>query len=117
MFGHPGGEVVDFIEALAQHQIEFILTGHESAAAFMAGAVGRLTGFPGACRIHRAEIMRLRGDWPAAEQQAVAACEELGDFERHITAAGYSEIAEIRRRRGDFAGAEEATKIAAGFGA
>jgi class 3 adenylate cyclase len=67
-----------------------------------------VTGFPGACRIHRAEIMRLRGDWPAAEQQAVAACEELGDFERHITAAGYYEVAEIRRRRGDFAGAEEA---------
>ena len=41
-----------------------------------------VTGFPGACRIHRAEIMRLRGDWPAAEAQAVAACEELHDFER-----------------------------------
>lgn len=49
IFGHPGGEVVDFIEALAQHQVEFILTGHESAAAFMAGATGRLTGSPGAC--------------------------------------------------------------------
>jgi tetratricopeptide (TPR) repeat protein len=33
-----------------------------------------VTGFPGACRIHRAEIMRLRGDWPQAEAQAVAAC-------------------------------------------
>jgi acetolactate synthase I/II/III large subunit len=29
--------------------MKFILTGHESAAAFMAGAVGRLTGFPGVC--------------------------------------------------------------------
>lgn len=37
------------IEALAQHGIEFILTGHESTAAFMAGAVGRLTGVPGVC--------------------------------------------------------------------
>ncbi len=67
-----------------------------------------VSGFPGACRLHRAEIMRLRGDWPAAEAQAVAACEELHDFERHITAGGYYEIGEIRRRRGDFAGAEEA---------
>jgi acetolactate synthase-1/2/3 large subunit len=49
VFGHPGGEVVDFIEALAQHHLEFILTGHESAAAFMAGAVGRLSGRPGVC--------------------------------------------------------------------
>ena len=67
-----------------------------------------VSGFPGTCRLHRAEIMRLRGDWPAAELQAVAACEELTDFDRHITAGGFYEIGEIRRRRGDFAGAEEA---------
>ena len=67
-----------------------------------------VTGFPGACRIHRAEIMRLRGDWPQAEEQAIAACEELYDFDRHITAGGYYEIGEIRRRRGDFAAAMEA---------
>jgi class 3 adenylate cyclase len=67
-----------------------------------------VTGFPGACRIHRAEIMRLRGDLSGAEQQAVEACEELHDFERSITAAGYYEIGEIRRRLGDFAAAEEA---------
>jgi class 3 adenylate cyclase len=67
-----------------------------------------VTGFPGACRIHRAEILRLRGEWPAAEQQAIEACEELHDFDRAITAGGYHELGEIRRRRGDFAGAEEA---------
>jgi class 3 adenylate cyclase len=67
-----------------------------------------VSGFPGACRIHRAEIMRLRGDWPAAEAQAIAACEELHDFERGITAGGYYEIGEIRRRRGDFAEADGA---------
>ena len=65
-------------------------------------------GFPGACRIHRAEVMRLRGDWSAAEAQAQAACEELHDFDRSLTAFGHYEIGEIRRRRGNFAGAEEA---------
>jgi class 3 adenylate cyclase len=60
--------------------------------------------------------MRLRGDWPAAEEQAVAACEELRDFDRHITAGGYYEIGEIRRRRGDFAGAEEAYRTANEWG-
>jgi class 3 adenylate cyclase len=71
-----------------------------------------VTGFPGACRIHRAEIMRLRGDLVEAERQAVAACEELHDFERAITAGGYYEIGEIRSRLGDFAAAEEAYRKA-----
>ncbi len=75
-----------------------------------------LSGFPGACRIHRAEVMRLRGDWSAAEAQALAACEELRDFDRSITASGYYEVAEIRRRRGDFAGAEEAYRTATELG-
>ena len=67
-----------------------------------------VTGFPGTCRIHRAEVMRLRGEWPQAEQQAIAACEEISDFDRSVTAGGYYEIGEIRRRLGDFAAAEEA---------
>ena len=67
-----------------------------------------VTGFPGACRIHRAEIMRLRGDLEAAEKVATAACDELQDFERYITASGYYEIGEIRRRLGDYAAAEQA---------
>jgi class 3 adenylate cyclase len=71
-----------------------------------------VTGFPGACRIHRAEIMRLRGDLRGAEEVALAACEELQDFERAITAGGYYEIGEIRRRLGDFAAAEEAFRQA-----
>ncbi len=75
-----------------------------------------VSGFPGTCRLHRAEIMRLRGDWPAAELQAVAACEELSDFDRGITAGGHYEIGEIRRRRGDFAGAEEAYSTANEWG-
>lgn len=71
-----------------------------------------MNGFPGACRIHRAEIMRLRGDWPQAEKTALAACEELRDFDRFVTAGGYYEIGEIRRRRGDFAAADEAFRTA-----
>jgi class 3 adenylate cyclase len=71
-----------------------------------------VSGFPGVCRLHRAEIMRLRGDWPSAEQQAIAACEELHDFDRFMTAGGFYEIGEIRRRRGDFAAAEEAYRKA-----
>jgi class 3 adenylate cyclase len=71
-----------------------------------------ITGFPGVCRIHRAEILRLRGEWPQAEEQAVQACEELHDYNRWVTAAGFYEIGEIRRRRGDFAAAEESYRKA-----
>ena len=71
-----------------------------------------VTGFPGICRVHRAEIMRLRGEWPKAEEQALQACEELHDYNRLVTAAGFYEIGEIRRRRGDFAAAEEAYRKA-----
>jgi class 3 adenylate cyclase len=72
-----------------------------------------VTGFPGACRVHRAEILRLRGEWPQAEEQAVRACEELHNYNRDVTAAGFYEIGEIRRRRGDFAAAEESYRDAA----
>ena len=67
-----------------------------------------LTGFPGACRIHRAEALRLRGDWPAAEAQALEACEELQDFDHFIAASGTTrsgrsgggaETSRARRRR------------------
>jgi class 3 adenylate cyclase len=67
-----------------------------------------VTGFPGACRVHRAEVMRLRGELHEAERVALAACEELHDFDRYITAGGYYEVGEIRRRLGDFVSAEEA---------
>ncbi|HET9324290.1 MAG TPA: adenylate/guanylate cyclase domain-containing protein, partial [Gaiellaceae bacterium] len=76
-----------------------------------------VTGFPGACRIHRAELMRLRGDLEAAEKVAMAACDELHDFERYITASGYYEIGEIRRRLGDLDAAEEAYRRANEIGA
>ena len=48
-FGHPGGEVVIFINALERAGIPFVLTRHETQAAFMAGGMGELTGRPAIC--------------------------------------------------------------------
>ena len=75
-----------------------------------------IKGFPGACRVHHASIERLRGNWPAAEEHAAQACEELGGFDAWTTGAGFYEIGEIRRRRGDFAAAEEAYRKAKEWG-
>jgi len=49
MFGLPGGEILDLIEACRRVGIEFILTRHESTAAFMADVTGQITGIPGVC--------------------------------------------------------------------
>ncbi|WP_203532671.1 thiamine pyrophosphate-binding protein [Draconibacterium halophilum] len=50
VFGVPSGNMIDYMEALRKEVgIDFILVGHETTAAFMAGVCGRLTGVPGAC--------------------------------------------------------------------
>jgi acetolactate synthase-1/2/3 large subunit len=49
VFGLPGGETLDLMEALRQEGLEFVLTRHETAAAIMAATVGELTGAPGLC--------------------------------------------------------------------
>jgi ATP/maltotriose-dependent transcriptional regulator MalT len=64
--------------------------------------------WPGICRVHRATLLQLRGDWQAAEREARRACEELDGFHMPNVAAGYIEIGEIRRRLGDLDGAEDA---------
>src|SRR2546430_4041113 len=49
VYGHPGGEVVDLIEGFREAGLEFVLTKHETAAAFMAEAAAAATGIPGVC--------------------------------------------------------------------
>lgn len=41
--------MIDLIEAFRQERLEFVLTRHEAAAAFMAEAIGSSTGVPGVC--------------------------------------------------------------------
>lgn len=49
IFGVPGEENIDFLEAVRKSKIEFILTRHEQGAGFMADIHGRLTGQAGVC--------------------------------------------------------------------
>ncbi len=49
VFGLPGEENIDVIEALKNSKIRFILTRHEQGASFMADIYGRLTRKPGVC--------------------------------------------------------------------
>jgi acetolactate synthase I/II/III large subunit len=49
VYGLPGGENVEVIDALRRVGIRFVLVHHEASAAFMADATARLTGTPGVC--------------------------------------------------------------------
>jgi tetratricopeptide (TPR) repeat protein len=68
-------------------------------------AIGSLHG---RCRVHRAEILRLRGACDEAEREALAACEELSPYLRREMGWPLSELGRIRLRKGDIDGAEEA---------
>ena len=49
IFGVPGEENPDIVEALRRSTINLVVTRHEQAAAFMAATHGRLTGEAGVC--------------------------------------------------------------------
>jgi len=68
-------------------------------------AIGSLHG---RCRVHRAEILRLRGSCNEAEREALAACEELRPYVRRELGWPLSELGRIRLRKGDIEGAEQA---------
>jgi tetratricopeptide (TPR) repeat protein len=68
-----------------------------------AKAIGSLHG---RCRVHRAEILRLRGECADAEHEALAACEEMRPYVRRELGWPLTELGRIRFERGDVAGAE-----------
>lgn len=49
VFGLPGEETIDILEALRDSSIRFFLTRHEATASFAADAYGRMTLKPGVC--------------------------------------------------------------------
>jgi acetolactate synthase-1/2/3 large subunit len=49
IYGIPGEENIDVMDVLLDSDLEFVLTRHEQAAAFMADVHGRLTGRAGVC--------------------------------------------------------------------
>jgi DNA-binding CsgD family transcriptional regulator len=69
----------------------------------------------GNCRIYRAILMRLRGDWPRAEAELEQACRDLAVDGKLVAGHAWYELGELRRLQGK-PGVEEAFEQATGFG-
>jgi class 3 adenylate cyclase len=96
--------MIDICEKLADYRRA---SEWDQAARRWCKRVSNESGFPGVCRVKRAEIMRFKGAWAEAEDEARRGCKELSDFPGYA-AVGFIIIGEIRLRSGDFSGAERA---------
>lgn len=71
-----------------------------------------IAGFPGLCRVHRAGVIRLRGELIEAAAEAERACEEVAPFNRSYAAEGFYELGRIRLEMGALDDAEAAFRHA-----
>jgi DNA-binding CsgD family transcriptional regulator len=73
--------------------------------------------YRGVCLIHRAEILRLRGIWPQALDEARRACEHLSRQPRQTElGAAFYQLGELHRLQGRLDEAEEAYRRASEAG-
>ena len=72
--------------------------------------------YAGVCRVHRLELQSASGEWDAAEAALQRACEDLGSDHPWVAGEGWNQLGEIRRLRGDAAGAREAYRRASEAG-
>lgn len=97
-------ELVCALQAVAQYDL-----AEEWTQAMERWRHGHAVGsIHGRCRVHRAEILRLRGSTAEAEQEALSACEELRPYLRREYGWPLTELGRIRLRTGNIDGAEQA---------
>jgi tetratricopeptide (TPR) repeat protein len=97
-------ELVCALQGLAQYDL-----AEEWTAAMERWRHGQPVGsIHGRCRVHRAEILRLRGSCLEAEKEALLACDDLRPYLRREFGWPLTELGRIRLRRGDTQGAEQA---------
>jgi tetratricopeptide (TPR) repeat protein len=97
-------EVVCALQAVAQYDL-----AEQWTQAMERWRQGQPVGsIHGRCRVHRAEILRLRGACLEAEQEALGACEELRPYLRREFGWPLTELGRIRLHTGDVRGAEVA---------
>jgi DNA-binding CsgD family transcriptional regulator/tetratricopeptide (TPR) repeat protein len=88
----------------------------EALTAWCGRQPGMVT-FTGQCLVHRAELMRLRGAWPEAAEEAKRAAERFAHAaDEYATGAACYQQAELSRVVGDFTAAEDAYQQASRWG-
>src|SRR5258706_1727695 len=126
VFGLPGGEIVAFINACREAGLQFLLTGHEASAAWMAQVVGQITGIPGVCAatlgpgatslvtgianafLDRALVVAVTAQIPAAAyptmtHQRLALNEMFAPITKRSVAIGDGDTAQLARDAMDLA--------------
>src|SRR5262245_36453415 len=64
--------------------------------------------FLGVCRVHRAQLLQVRGEWAAAEEEIALVCRDLAAMNVGAVGLALYELGEVRRMRGDLPGAASA---------
>jgi DNA-binding SARP family transcriptional activator len=65
-------------------------------------------GFPGDCRVHKAEVLCTLGRWDEAEQEARAACSEVQSVDLLHAGIAHAQLGSALLARGDLVAAEAA---------
>lgn len=64
--------------------------------------------FLGVCRVHRAQLLQVHGDWALAEEEIARVCRDLAAMNVGAVGLALYELGEVRRMRGDLPGAAAA---------
>ena len=64
--------------------------------------------FAGICRVHRAQLAQVTGDWARSEREAAQVCVDMAGMLTAVAAEGHYQVGEIHRLRGALAAAEAA---------
>jgi acetolactate synthase-1/2/3 large subunit len=100
----PGESYLAVIDALADSPIDTVLARQESGAAFMADAVGKLTGKPGICMVTRAPgAMNASAGLHVAEHDSTPMILFVGQIERGFRERGAFQEMDFRKVFGSFA--------------
>lgn len=86
------------------------------ALADWCGRQPEMVAFTASCLAHRAEVMRLHGEWQGALEEAERATRREPLRDTVATATGFYEMAEIHRVRGDYRAADDAYRDASRYG-